>query len=96
MKAKEVQPVIHSLIVVVGGLKYKDQVCSIDVECLPSTIEDKEIPKFTPITASCKEPYFTMGQSFWKENFGARQANRIKKLCDESIKKYIETEFNDD
>ncbi len=96
MKAIEVQPVIHSLIVVVEGLKYKDQICSIDVECLPGSIEDKKIPKFTPISASCEEPYFKMGSGFWKEKFGTRQANRIKKLCDESIKEYIKKEFNDD
>lgn len=94
MRAKEVQPVIHSLIVVVEGLKYKDQICSIDVVCLPSSREDKKIPKFTPISVSCKEPYFTMGQSFWKENFGTRQENRIKKLCDEATKKFVE-EYDD-
>ena len=90
MEVKEIEPVIHSLIVVVEGLKYKDQVCTIEVECVPSSIEDKENAKFIPISATCQDPSFTMGGSFWEDNFGKRQTDRIKELCDLATKKFVE------
>lgn len=89
MKVKDIIPVISSIIVVIDDLKYKDTLCKIEVECLSLSNDDNN-PVFSPTKASCEKPYFKMGSSFWKEEFGTRQTNRIKKLCDESIKKYVE------
>jgi hypothetical protein len=96
MKVKDIQPIIHSLSVAIEGLKYKGSTCSIEVECLPQSREDKENLRFRPIAAYCEDPYFMMGQSFWKDNFGTRQANRIKKICDIATKNYVEKENGND
>jgi hypothetical protein len=89
MEVKEIQPVISDITVVIDDLKYEGTTCSIRVECHISTLEDARNNVFTPLYASCEEPYFVMGSSFWEENFGKRQSNRIKKLCKESIQKYL-------
>jgi len=84
MKIKETVPVISSLLVVIEGLKYKDTLCTIEVNCLCT---DAEKPTFSITKASCDEPYFIAGKSFWKEKFGTRQVNRIEKLCVEDYLK---------
>ena len=91
MKTKETIPVISSLIVIIEDLKHKDTLCTIEVECL-SVGRDNENPIFHATKASCDEPYFIMGKSFWKEEFGTKQANRIEKLCDEAIANWIKKE----
>jgi hypothetical protein len=89
MWIKEVAPVISDIIVAIEGLKYKDETCSVvDINChCVDSREDK--PIFLPISASCEEPYFVMGKSFWEETFGKRQTNRIVKLCNQEIEKYL-------
>lgn len=94
MKIKDTIPVISSIIVVIDDLKYKDTLCTIEVKCLSLSSDDTNLI-FNPTTAGCDKPYFRMGSAFWKEEFGTRQTNRIKKLCDEAIKKYVEKENNE-
>lgn len=89
MKVQKVQPVISDIAVVIDDLKYKGDTCSIRVECHISTLEDARNNVFTPLYATCGEPYFVMGTGFWEENFGKRQSNRIKKLCTEAVAKYL-------
>ena len=93
MKVKETIPVISSIIVVIDDLKYKDTFCTIEVTC---NTMDNEGNKWSNNTASCEEPYFIMGGSFWKDEFGTRQANRIRKICDQAAKKYVEEEMSND
>ena len=90
MKVKEVEPVISDIIVTIEGIKYKDKVCSIvDVNC-HCVSDDNENIKFAITKASCEEPYFVMGKSFWEEAFGKKQSNRIVKLCEQEVEKYLE------
>ena len=95
MKVTDIQPIIHSLSVTIDGLKYKDVTCQIEVECVPSSIDDKQNARFNPISASCEELSFSMGGSFWEENFGKRQANRIRKICDEATKSFMADDVED-
>lgn len=89
MKIKETIPVVSSIIVVIKDIKYEDSLCTIEVTC---NTMNNEGTKWSPTTAKCEEPYFIMGSGFWKDNFGTRQANRIKKLCDQAIKDYLAKE----
>ncbi len=91
MKVKDTQPVISSFIVIIEDLKYEDTLCTVEVECL-SVNQDDENPIFHTTNASCDEPFFIIGKSFWKEEFGIKQTNRIEKLCNEAIANYLEKE----
>ena len=88
LKVKDIQPVISDIIVVIDDVKYKDSLCTIEVNCISLSCDDNN-PIFKPTRASCECPYFVMGRSFWEERFGKRQANRIEKLCGIAIKKYL-------
>ena len=89
MWVKEVAPVISDIIVAIEGLKYKDKDCSIvDINC-HCVCDDNDNVKFAITKASCEEPYFLMGRNFWEEAFGKRQTNRIVKLCEDEIAKYL-------
>jgi len=92
MKVKETMPVISSIIVVINDLKYRDQFCTIEVTCNARNDDNRE---WSPTTAECEDPYFIMGSSFWEKQFGKKQSNRIKKLCEQAIKDYLEKENND-
>ncbi|MHA1469074.1 MAG: hypothetical protein ACTSSP_00785 [Candidatus Asgardarchaeia archaeon] len=88
MKVKQTIPVLSSISVVIEEIKYKNTLCTIEVTCNLYDYNDDE-PTWSCTTASCKEPYFIMGSSFWAEEFGKRQANRIVKLCNQSVKTYL-------
>jgi len=90
MEVKNTYPIIYSMVVAIDKVKYKNTFCKIEVECLAFSIDDD--PIFQPSKASCEEPYFIMGTSFWEKSFGKKQANRIKKLCDKAIKEHIKKE----
>ena len=46
MNIREVQPVISSIIVIIDNLKYRGNLCSIEVECLSSSLNDQN-PMFS-------------------------------------------------
>lgn len=84
MKTIDMTPVISHIIVKVEGLEYKDTTCTVEIQCNVSGAKFGE-----GISARCEEPFFVMGQGFWKEEFGAFQANRMKKLCKEAYEDFI-------
>ena len=92
MKFKETIPVISSLVIVIEGLKYKETLCTIEVTC---NSYDGKGDRWHYATARCEEPYFLMGSGFWKDQFGTRQTNRIKKLCDIAIEKFMKEEVDE-
>ena len=95
MKSIETQPVISSIIVVIEGIKYKNTLCTIEVECLSTSMDDNN-PRFSCATASTlptakdDELDFIIGVNSWEESFGKGQAKKIKKICDRAIRKYLE------
>ena len=95
MKVKDIEPVVNDFTVIIDDLKYKETICSIRVTCHCSSLADARNNIFTPLYASCEEPYFVMGQNFWEENFGKKQSNRIKKLCNEAIKDFLDKDGKD-
>ena len=89
MKVKEVQPVISDIVVAIEGLKYKNKDCSVvDINC-HCVSDDNDNIKIAITNAYCEKPYFIMGKGFWEEAFGKRQSNRIVKLCNQEIEKYL-------
>ncbi len=97
MEAIETLPVIHSIIVVIEGIKYEKSICTIEVECLSTSRDDNNLcfsctTAYTLPTASDDEPDFIIGRNFWEENFGKGQTNKIERICDRAIKKYLEKE----
>lgn len=91
MKVKNTFPIISDIIVVIKDVKYKDTLCTMDVFCSFSHHKDGK-PVFRVNKAECEDPFCIMGISFWKDRLGTRQTNRIKKLCDQAIKDYLEKE----
>ena len=97
MEAIETQPVISSIIVVIEGIKYEKSLCTIEVECLSTSMDDNNpcfrcTTAYTLPTASDNEQDFIIGRNSWEEFFGKGQTNKIERICKKAIKKYLEKE----
>jgi len=82
MKFIKFEPIIEQVCVIIEGVKYRDRIHTIEVTC--------DLDGYAT-QACCEEPsYFMMGSNFWDENFGKRQANRIRKICAEQVTAFKE------
>jgi hypothetical protein len=82
MKVGEVEPEVRALFIEIEGVHYKNRICTtVTVEYLLSSMR--------VITATCDDPNFIMGSSFWTGAFGSRQTGTIKRMCNRAAKKFL-------